>query len=187
MYHPCSARNHRSVRSASFSWTGHVGIALRPLVTSSMHGHGSPDGVSGPEALLIVPKARRMPAVQAGLWRAGLAQHEARQTAPCCPPLQIVLEELVDELEVSLPTIHPASGLETGKHRTGQQESGVPRALIVEEAISALFVVLGDLLGFFVPLEPSLILFVEAPTLVFERAGRQPLLVGVLSIVKNAE
>merc|ERR1711939_869741 len=59
----------------------------------------------------------------------------------------IVLQKLVGKFEVCFPAVHP-------------------RALIVKETICSLLKLLCDCLWLFMPLEPGLILLVEAPTLI---------------------
>lgn len=64
---------------------------------------------------------------------------------------------------------------------------GLPSALIIKETICALLELLRDRLGLLVPLEPCLVLLVEAPTLALQRFGRQILLVGTLLVVERVE
>lgn len=63
----------------------------------------------------------------------------------------------------------------------------LPCALVVKEAIGALLEFLCDILGFFVPLEPGLVLLVKPPTLVFQRLSGQVLLRRSLLVVKNVK
>ena len=63
----------------------------------------------------------------------------------------------------------------------------LPCALVVKETICPLLEFLSNLLGLFMSLEPSLILLVEPPTLVLERARCQILLVGALLVVEDVE
>lgn len=69
----------------------------------------------------------------------------------------------------------------------GKNVSNVPCAFIVEEAICSLFVFLSDVLGFFVSLEPGLVLLVEAPTLALQCLCSQELLVSALAVVEGVE
>lgn len=62
-----------------------------------------------------------------------------------------------------------------------------PSALIVKETISALLKLLGDGLRLLVPLEPCLILLVEAPTLTLQRLCRKVLLICPLLVVEGIE
>ena len=63
----------------------------------------------------------------------------------------------------------------------------LPRALVIEEAIRALLILLSDVLRFLVSLEPGLILLMKSPTLALEGLRRQVLLVSALSIVERVE
>ena len=63
----------------------------------------------------------------------------------------------------------------------------LPSAFVIKETICALLELLCDGLGLFVPLEPCLVLLMEAPALALERLGRQVLLVGSLLVVEGVE
>jgi len=63
----------------------------------------------------------------------------------------------------------------------------LPSALIIKEPVSALLELLGDGLGLLVPLEPCLVLLVEAPTLALQRLCREVLLVCPLLVVEGVE
>ena len=63
----------------------------------------------------------------------------------------------------------------------------LPSALIIKETICALLELLRDGFGLLVPLEPCLVLLVEAPALALESLGRQVLLVGSLLVVEGVE
>ena len=63
----------------------------------------------------------------------------------------------------------------------------LPRALIVKESIRPHLVILGNLLGLFVTLEPCLILLMESPTLTLESLCSQILLICSLAIVEGIE
>ena len=63
----------------------------------------------------------------------------------------------------------------------------LPSALVVEETIRSLFVLLGNVLGLLMPLEPRLVLLVEPPALALEGLGSQVLLVSPLTVVEGVE
>ena len=63
----------------------------------------------------------------------------------------------------------------------------LPCAFVVEESIRSLLVLLCDVFGLFVALEPRLILLVETPTLAFKRLRSKVLLIGPLSIVEGVK
>jgi hypothetical protein len=63
----------------------------------------------------------------------------------------------------------------------------LPSAFVIKETICALLELLCNGLGLLVPLEPCLVLLVEAPALAFERLGRQVLLVCALLVVEGVE
>lgn len=63
----------------------------------------------------------------------------------------------------------------------------IPCRLVVEKAVRSLFVLLSDVLGLLVPLEPGLVLLVESPGLRFECLGGAVLLKGTLAVVKCVE
>lgn len=63
----------------------------------------------------------------------------------------------------------------------------LPSGLVVEEPIRALLKFLGDVLRFFVTLEPCLVLLVEPPALAFQRLSCKVLLVCALAIVERVE
>jgi hypothetical protein len=85
--------------------------------------------------------------------------------------LQIVFEKLVHELEVSLSPIHPKVTVSRGLD-ISTLSSFIPCALVVEEPICTLLVLLRDLFRLLMPLEPGLILLVEPPALIFQRPCR---------------
>lgn len=62
-----------------------------------------------------------------------------------------------------------------------------PGGFVVEKAISALLKLLRDVFRLLVPLEPSLVLFVETPCLVLECFCSKVLLVRSLFVVKRIE
>src|SRR3954465_11858157 len=62
-----------------------------------------------------------------------------------------------------------------------------PSRLVVKVDVRALLVVVGDLLGLFVPLEPRQVLLMVAPALFLQLLRSQVLLVRALLIVKNEE
>lgn len=62
-----------------------------------------------------------------------------------------------------------------------------PCAFVVEESVGALLEFFCDVLRLFVTLEPCLVLFVEAPTLVLQRLGGQVLLIRSLTVVEQIE
>lgn len=100
--------------------------------------------------------------------------------------LQVVLKELVDKFEISFATVHPK--------KIGSADACIlsvfddlPGAFVIEKAIRALFVLLGNCFRFLMALEPCLILFVEPPALVLQSTCRQPLLIRILPIVKDVE
>jgi hypothetical protein len=101
----------------------------------------------------------------------------------------LVLEELVRELEVRLPPVHPVPMLAIlGCHAWLGANYGVsPCALVVEEAVRPLFKLLRYGFGLLVTLKPSLVLLVEAPALVLQRPRREVLLVRALLVVKDVE
>lgn len=101
--------------------------------------------------------------------------------------LQIILQEFVHELEVSLPAIHPIARVSSQCNKTGRRGMSLPGALVVKEPIRPLFVFFRNLLRLLVPLKPRLILLVEPPTLILQSAGREPLLVGILPVVEDVE
>jgi hypothetical protein len=63
----------------------------------------------------------------------------------------------------------------------------IPCALIVKEAVGALFEFLCDCLGLLVTLKPCLILLVESPALILQRFGSKILLICFLLVVKDIE
>ena len=66
-------------------------------------------------------------------------------------------------------------------------ETFVPCALVVKEPISPLLVLLRYVLRLFMSLKPCLILFVETPTLGFERLGGKILLIRTLAVIEDIE
>ena len=62
-----------------------------------------------------------------------------------------------------------------------------PSAFVIKETVCALLKLLRDGLGLLVPLEPGLVLLVEAPALALERLCRQVLLICSLLVVEGIE
>ena len=98
---------------------------------------------------------------------------------------EIVFQELVGELEVCLPPVHPAGSRQP--HCSTLSSMDLPCALIVEEAICSLLKFLRYVLWLLVPLEPRLVLLVKPPALTLERLGREILLVCPLAVVECVE
>lgn len=65
-----------------------------------------------------------------------------------------------------------------------REKKSLPCALVIEESICPLLVLLRDRFWLFVPLEPCLILLVESPALALECFRRLVLLVCVLTVVE---
>jgi hypothetical protein len=63
----------------------------------------------------------------------------------------------------------------------------LPCALVVEEPVGPLLIILGDCLWLFMPLEPCLVLLVESPALRLQRFGGKILLKGALLVVEGIE
>ena len=63
----------------------------------------------------------------------------------------------------------------------------IPCALVVKESIGPLLKLLGDSLGLFMALEPSLVLLVETPALVLECLGCEILLIRALLVVEDVK
>lgn len=63
----------------------------------------------------------------------------------------------------------------------------LPCALIIEESVSSLLKLLSDSFRFLVALKPSLILFMEAPTLIFEGFRSEILLICALLVVEDVK
>jgi hypothetical protein len=70
---------------------------------------------------------------------------------------------------------------------TGFELLDLPCALIIEEPVSSLLKLLSDSFRLLVALEPSLILFMEAPTLIFERFRSEVLLICALLVVEDVK
>lgn len=68
-----------------------------------------------------------------------------------------------------------------------RRKKNSPCALIVKEAIRPLLKLLRNILRLLVPLEPRLVLLVEAPALALERLRREELLVRALLVVEGVE
>jgi hypothetical protein len=104
------------------------------------------------------------------------------------PPVNksyIVLQELVRELKVGLPTVHPVGLVSRGNIMS--QMSNIPCTLVVKEAVGALLKLLRDGLGLLVTLKPCLILLVESPALILQRFGSKILLICFLLVVEDIE
>ena len=74
--------------------------------------------------------------------------------------LEVVLKEFVGKLEFGLPAVHPDCQLD-------MLDADLPCTLVVEEPVCPFFILFCDCLGLLMPLEPSLVLLVESPTLLF--------------------
>lgn len=104
------------------------------------------------------------------------------------PPVNksyIVFQELVRELKVGLPTVHPVGLVSRGNIMS--QMSNIPCTLVVKEAVGALLKLLRDGLGLLVTLKPCLILLVESPALILQRFGSKILLICFLLVVEDIE
>jgi hypothetical protein len=104
------------------------------------------------------------------------------------PTLQVVLKELIGELEVGLSAVHPKCYVSyCCKRRTNGAAMNSPSAFVIKETICALLELLRDGLRLLVPLEPGLVLLVEAPALAFKRLCCQILLICSLLVVEGVE
>ena len=104
---------------------------------------------------------------------------------------QVVFQVLILEAEVRLAPVHPVHTILSAKHipctHVRRKGRNSPRALIIKEPIRPLLVLLRHILRLLVPLEPRLVLLVEAPALALQRFGRKELLVGALAVVEAVE
>ena len=106
----------------------------------------------------------------------------------CCGNSKLIFEELVSKLEVCLSTVHPGGTVSVSGGLVGKSSVvNIPGAFIIEKAISSLFILFGDVLRLFVPLEPSLVLLVKAPALTLQCLRRKILLICALLVVESVE
>ena len=76
----------------------------------------------------------------------------------------IVFQELIRELKVGFPTVHPMQRL--GGSNCASNLCYIPCTLVVKEAVGALLKLLRDCLGLLMALKPCLILLVKSPALI---------------------
>ena len=80
--------------------------------------------------------------------------------------LQVIFQKAVCELKVCFTAVHPLGVLLDSRGQYGEG-ADLPGTFIIKEPICPLFVLFCDSFRLLMPLEPGLVLFVEAPGLTF--------------------